>query len=69
MDKKLIAPCGINGGIYRTKYNMSMIENLEYIRENGLEIFVDKEKKRWACDGCGGTICVHRGFCLYCKGK
>ena len=54
---------------YRTKYNMSMIENLEYIRENGLEKFVDKEKKRWACNNCGGTICVHRGFCFYCKGK
>jgi hypothetical protein len=54
---------------YRTNYNMSMIENLEYIREYGLEKFVCKEKKRWACNNCGGTICVHRGFCLYCKGK
>ncbi len=53
---------------YRTNYNMSMIENLEYIREYGLENFVCKENERWACNNCGGTICVHRGFCLYCKG-
>lgn len=44
-----------------------MIENLEYIRENGLEKFVCKEDERWACNNCGGIICVHRGFCLYCK--
>ena len=54
---------------YRTNYNMSMIENLEYIREFGLEKFVCKENERWACKNCGGTICVHRGICLDCKGK
>ena len=54
---------------YRTKYNMSMIKNLEFIRDNGLEKFVNKEKKRWVCKNCGGTICVHRGFCLNCTGN
>lgn len=51
---------------YRTKYKMSMLENLEYIKANGLESFVIKEKERWKCPTCGGTICVHRGFCLNC---
>ena len=54
---------------YRTNYNMSMIENLEYISEYGLNKFICKENERWACKNCGGTICVHRGFCLYCKKK
>lgn len=52
---------------YRTNYNMSMIENLSSIQKNGLEKFVKDEYNRWACKNCGGTICVHRGFCLICK--
>ena len=52
---------------YRTKYNMSMIENLENINSNGIRAFVKSEKARWACPECGGTICVHRGHCLICS--
>lgn len=51
---------------YRTKYAMSMIENLESIRKTGLPAFVKKEKERWRCSKCGGTICVHRGYCYDC---
>lgn len=54
---------------YRTKYAMSMIENLEYIHENGLRSFSLKEKKRWRCSKCGGVICVHRGYCFNCGEK
>jgi hypothetical protein len=52
---------------YRTKYKMSMIENLESIRDSGLDAFIKKEKERWKCSNCGGTICVHRGYCVKCK--
>jgi len=51
---------------YRTKYYMSMLENLSNIQKLGLEEFVALEQQRWACPKCGGTICVHRGFCLAC---
>ncbi len=51
---------------YRTKYNMSMIDNLEFIKNNGIKAFLKKEKERWTCKKCGGTICVHGGFCLNC---
>jgi hypothetical protein len=51
---------------YRTKYNMSMIENLENIKKFGIREFVKNEKIRWACSQCGGTICVHRGYCYNC---
>ncbi len=54
---------------YRTKYAMSMLENLEAIRTLGLLGFVGKEKERWRCPDCGGTICVHRGYCLECRAK
>jgi hypothetical protein len=53
---------------YRTKYKMSMIENLENIKKSGLDAFIDTEKERWKCSNCGGTICVHRGYCIKCKG-
>jgi len=54
---------------YRTKYNMSEIENLEYIKKNGIRKFVSNEKNRWACSKCGGTICVHKGYCHSCGKK
>ena len=54
---------------YRTRYNMSMLENLENIRRLGIRKFVANEKIRWSCPDCGGTICVHRGYCYSCGKK
>lgn len=54
---------------YRTKYGMSMIENLANIKKQGLKRFVKEEEKRWACPKCGGVICVHRWFCVDCGHK
>jgi hypothetical protein len=51
---------------YRTKYGMSMIENLESLRELGLERFVRREKNRWKCPKCGAVVCVHKRDCIYC---
>lgn len=51
---------------YRTRYQMSMIENLANIREYGIEEFARHERVRWACCECGGTICIHRGRCKTC---
>ena len=51
---------------YRTNYSMSMIENLEFIREHGLTAFAEKEEQRWRCQECGNVISVHRSFCLKC---
>jgi hypothetical protein len=51
---------------YRTKYGMSMIDNLEFIKGKGLAAFIEKEKERWKCSKCGGIVCVHRGYCLEC---
>ena len=54
---------------YRTKYSMSMIENLENIRSTGLKAFSEKEHKRWLCAVCGGVICVHKHCCYSCGGS
>jgi hypothetical protein len=51
---------------YRTKYHMSMLENLANIKIHGLENFVEMEHERWKCGQCGGMICVHRQYCLNC---
>lgn len=52
---------------YRTKYHMSMIENLDYIKEFGMEEFLRKESEKWCCSECGATICCHNGLCLNCN--
>jgi len=54
---------------YRTNYAMSMIENLEQIKNLGMDEFIQNEKIRWTCKKCGGTICVHKGYCIACKEK
>ena len=51
---------------YRTKYNMSTIENLENIKKLGIREFIKNEKIRWTCSKCEGIICVHRGYCYTC---
>ena len=42
---------------YRTKYRMSMIENLENIEKFGIRKFIGKEKKRWTKNN--KIFCVH----------
>jgi hypothetical protein len=52
---------------YRTKYQMSMIENLVFINTHGISKFVEKEATRWQCPKCGGVICCHNGLCFGCS--
>jgi len=54
---------------YRMKYGMSMIENLAFIENHGLEKFLQNEEKRWTCAVCGSGVSVHRDFCLICNSK
>jgi hypothetical protein len=54
---------------YRTKYNMSTIENLKNIKKFGIRMFINNEKIRWVCSNCGRIICVHIGYCSHCGKK
>lgn len=54
---------------YRTKYGMSMVENLNYIQESGMDKFLANEEIRWTCKECGAGLSVHRTFCLNCKAE
>ena len=51
---------------YRTKYHMSMLDNLAAIQKNGIRAFVRSERERWTCADCGGTIDVHHYRCSVC---
>ncbi len=63
-------PCGRLKSLderYRTKYHMSMLENLDFIKAHGIEQFLEKETVKWSCPECGGVICCHNGLCLSCS--
>jgi len=51
---------------YRERYVMSMIGNLEYIRDNGMDDFLKQQEKKYRCPDCGGVICVHNEICYSC---
>jgi len=51
---------------YRTRYSMSMIENLNGIKDLGLDRFMEFENTRWVCPKCGNPICVHNKRCYRC---
>ncbi len=44
---------------YRTKYGMSEVENLVFIRDQGMDEFIRNERKRW--ESPQGLLCVHDG--------
>lgn len=54
---------------YSTKYGMSMIENLNSIKQFGIQKFIKSEKEKWTCSKCGSMLCVHRNYCLKCKSQ
>jgi hypothetical protein len=54
---------------YRSKYGMSMIENLEKIKKLGIRQFVKNERIRWKCNKCRNVLCVHRDSCIFCGEK
>ncbi len=52
---------------YRTKYNMSMIENLTMIKKQGIQRLLEQELERWKCPTCGNMISCHNMFCYHCQ--
>jgi len=51
---------------YRANYGMSMIENLLNIKRYGIRHFVRNENRKWKCQQCGETLCVHHAACPSC---
>jgi competence CoiA-like predicted nuclease len=43
-----------------------MIENLRMISELGIRALLKQQREKYTCTVCGGTICIHRGYCMTC---
>jgi hypothetical protein len=50
---------------YRKRYGISEIENLKYIRDNGMNKFLKNENINWVSDK--GVLCVHDKKYYYVK--
>lgn len=62
-------PCENLGRIdkrYRKRYNMSMVENLRELEENGMNQFLKRQEEKYECPKCGDIISVHDGNCYAC---
>ncbi len=51
---------------YRTRYQMSLIENARQLKTRGAEAFLLAEKERWTCQHCGGIVSLHDRICSGC---
>ena len=48
---------------YRTRYNMSMVENLKELQDRGIDKFLETQKTRYKCSKCGDVVSVHNRKC------
>ena len=45
---------------------MSMIDNLNDIKDYGMSSFLAKQEKKWQCEKCGGVVSCHVKACIKC---
>ncbi len=51
---------------YRSKYGVSVLDNLVDIKTQGNSRFLKSDNRDWTCPGCGLLYSMHRGKCLHC---
>ena len=51
---------------YKEKYSVSLIKNLERMREVGVEKWLSEQQALYKCIKCGGEVCVHDEECFDC---
>jgi hypothetical protein len=51
---------------YRNNYRTSMIDNLEFIKNNGIPEFIKNQYKKHRCRKCGSLISMHNNKCFTC---
>lgn len=54
---------------YNQRYQASLIENSLFVREYGLERFMEQQKLKYTCPICDGIISIHDKECSECQGK
>lgn len=51
---------------YKENFRMSFLDNLDRVKKNGEDKFLNEESKKWKCKKCGELICCHNGICFNC---
>lgn len=51
---------------YREKFGMSMIDNLNEIKERGIDIFIKNQEIKYKCPKCNNLISIHSKKCFAC---
>jgi|TARA_B100000315_G_scaffold119033_1_gene109094 hypothetical protein len=51
---------------YRENYKISVTDNLEYIKEYGIKVFLAEQYKDHKCSRCNGLVSVHNKKCFRC---
>ena len=51
---------------YRIRFHVSPMGNLDEIRGDGVDLFLEREWERHRCGRCGGVISMHNGKCYAC---
>ncbi|GKH01605.1 hypothetical protein CE91St54_61900 [Hungatella hathewayi] len=54
---------------YNQRYRTSLMENSGFVREHGLELFMEMQKEKYTCPKCGGIISIHDRECSECQEK
>jgi hypothetical protein len=54
---------------YKKRYRVNLIENLNRMKEIGLDKWISEQEKLYQCPECGGEICVHDFECFDCGFK
>ncbi len=52
---------------YGKNYRMSVKENLEYIKKNGLVEFVSEQHEEHHCSKCDDLVSIHNRKCFKCE--
>ena len=51
---------------YRKDYRHGLIENLEFMKEKGVDAFLARVEGEHRCNTCGHLQSIHNGFCYGC---
>ena len=52
---------------YNKRYQASLMENSEVVRQHGVERFMEMQKRKYTCPKCGGIISIHDSECSECQ--
>jgi len=51
---------------YRVKFGMSMINNLNEIKNKGINYFIENQEIKYKCQKCNNLISIHSKKCFVC---